>query len=320
MFCSQKRITGTNGEVTAGTVQHIVDDYLNSVKPSGYVEIAFFGGSFTGIPEKERIALLSVGKEYIDKGLVNGIRLSTRPDYISEDILKQLEYYGVTAIELGVQSLDDEVLKKSGRGHTADDVFKAVSLIKNHGFELGLQMMTGLPGDTPEKSFRTAELIASLAPDTVRIYPTLVIKDTALCDMLQNGSYTPWNVDETVSAVIKIKKLFDNHGIRVIRNGLQATEEISPSASVVGGPYHAAFGELVESGIFYEKLSTLLGEAENAEVKVMCNPAEVSKIVGHNKMNKIKLYNEKKIKLKAIPDTACKAGELKIIEVKNHCS
>jgi len=197
VFCNQKRITGTQKEVTADDVHNIIGEYLKTLPSKNRrIEAAFFGGSFTGIPINEQSELLAAANEYLKKGDIDGIRLSTRPDYIDKEILDNLLKYGVTTIELGVQSMDDSVLKSSNRGHTRKDVINAVKLIKEYPFTLGLQMMTGLPGDTDEKSLYTADEIIKLKPDIVRIYPTLTIKDTFLEKMYLTGKYKPQSVDE----------------------------------------------------------------------------------------------------------------------------
>lgn len=313
VFCSQKKITGVSDVMTPERAKSVIDDFIANVKPSGYTEIAFFGGSFTAIPEDERRALLSVASEYIKNGIVDGIRLSTRPDCISDKILKELKDYGVTAIELGVQSMDDEVLIKSGRGHFASHVREAVSLIRQYPFELGLQMMTGLPGDTYEKSLKTAREIAELKPDTVRVYPTLVIRETALCAMLEEGSYKPFSLEETVELLAEVKQIFDNAGIRIIRMGLQTTDEISPGAAVVGGPYHPAIGELAENRMFYKKLCRMVKDVTENEVTILCNPSEVSKVIGHKRSNARKIFDEYKIKIKLCPDEKIPSGELGLL-------
>lgn len=319
VFCSQKKITGVTQNVTGGAARKIIDDYLQAVRPSGSVEISFFGGSFTGIPKAEREELLSVGYEYVNRGLADGIRLSTRPDYINIEILDELMSYGVTAVELGVQSMDDEVLDKSGRGHTSADVVRAVDMIKKYPFELGLQMMTGLPGDTPEKSVKTAEKIAKLSPDAVRVYPTLVIRGTELERMMKSGVYVPWTVEETVPVLVKIKRIFDNENIKIIRMGLQTTDEISPGASVVGGPFHPAIGELTESEIFYEKLLEISSGLKNCTLVVACRREDMSKVIGHNAVNRKRLEDSQNIKLKIQISETAACGELIVIEVKNDC-
>ena len=316
VFCNQKRITGRAKPVGAEEAKRIIDEYLSEVKPDGFVEIAFFGGSFTGIPIEKQNELLSLADSYIKRGLVDGIRLSTRPDYINDEILSNLKRFGVTTIELGVQSMNDEVLRKSARGHSSECVWESARLIKEYGFSLGLQMMTGLPGDTPEISYNTAEKLSEMKPDFVRIYPTLVIKDTALSEMLESGEYIPFTLDETVSLLARLKMLFDEKGITVIRMGLQTTEEISPGASVVAGPFHAAIGELAESEIYKLKLDRLISGFKNRAISVICAQSELSKVIGHKKRNVGYFSDKYNITLSVKANAEIPVGELKIIEVK----
>ena len=313
VFCNQKRITGNDKPVDA---RKIIEDYLAYGKPSGYVEAAFFGGSFTGIDFDEQCRLLAVAKEYLDSGLIDGIRLSTRPDYIDREILDNLRKYGVTTIELGVQSLDEDVLKKSARGHGENAVYDAVNLIKEYNFKLGLQMMTGLPGDTYEKSISTAKKIAALHPDFVRIYPTLVIRDTYLEKMYLSGEYKPFSVEETVLLLAGIKEIFDKNGINIIRMGLQTTEEISPGASVVAGPFHPAIGELVCGKYYLDKITDKCDSGKRYDV--YCAPGEISKVIGHKKCN-TEALNRRNIDIKVYTDPDIKPGDLKITEVKKDC-
>ncbi len=313
VFCSQRTITGENSHMTAQKAKGIIDEYLAKTTPLGYVEIAFFGGSFTGIDEPLRKSLLEVAHSYIKSGVADGIRVSTRPDYIDEYVLDELKRFGVTSIELGVQSLDDEVLRRSGRGHNVECVQAAVRLIKKYGFELGLQMMTGLPGDTYEKSVATAQKFTKLKPDTVRVYPTLVIYNTALYDMMLSGDYKPWSVESTVELLKEIKQIFDSSGIRIIRMGLQTTEDINPGASVAAGPFHSAMGELVESSIFYDRIIKLLEEHTEDTVYVSCSKRDVSKVLGHKGCNRDKLYLNYKKKLKVLPSDDLPDGELRLL-------
>ena len=255
VFCNQKHITGTQDEVTRDTVKNTIKEYLKTLpREDSYIEAAFFGGSFTGIERDLQELFLSTAYEFVKLGEIDGIRLSTRPDYIDEEILDRLKKYGVTTIELGVQSLDDEVLKLSGRGHDSSVVKKSVKLIKEYGFSLGLQMMTGLLGDTNEKSLKTADDIISLRPDFVRIYPTLTVKDTHLEKLYNEGKYKPQTVDEAVELCKELMIKFQKADIRVIRVSLQTTDEISPGGSIVAGPYDAQFREIVESEIYLDKI------------------------------------------------------------------
>ncbi|MCD8390344.1 MAG: radical SAM protein [Firmicutes bacterium] len=314
VFCNQKRITGTQSEVTPDDVRRIIEEHLKTLPKDGaYIEAAFFGGSFTGIPMDEQSALLSAAREYIKSGDICGIRLSTRPDYIDTTILDNLLKYGVTTIELGVQSMNDEVLFKSGRGHTARQVRDAAELIGRYPFTLGLQMMTGLPGDTPERSLATADEIIRLHPKIVRIYPTLTIEDTVLADMYRAGAYMPQNVEEAAELCKKLLLKFEENGIAVIRLGLQSTDEICENGSVVAGPVHSSFGELVESAVYYDLISAALLNVSDSDAAVAVNPREISKAVGNRKMNIKKIKRDKNINLKIIGDENMKKREVRYI-------
>ena len=242
VFCNQRHITGQISETTPWDVVRIIEDNLSTVDENSYVEVAFFGGSFTAIEEDMQLSLLKAAYPYVKSGKVNGIRCSTRPDCISESILERFKAYGGTSIELGVQSTDDEVLLKSRRGHSYKDVCEASELIKSYGIELGVQMMLGLPGDTKEKMIKTAEDLLSLSPYCVRIYPTLVVEDTALHTMYEKGNYNPLELEETVDILAEIIPMFVKNGVEVIRVGLQTTDEINEST--VKGPYNPAIREL----------------------------------------------------------------------------
>ena len=311
VFCNQKRITGTQKEVKADDVHNIIGEYLKTLPSKNRrIEAAFFGGSFTGIPINEQSELLAAANEYLKKGEIDGIRLSTRPDYIDKEILDNLLKYGVTTIELGVQSMDDSVLKSSNRGHTRKDVINAVKLIKEYPFTLGLQMMTGLPGDTDEKSLYTADEIIELKPNIVRIYPTLTIKDTFLEKMYLTGKYKPQSVDEAVNLAKQLLLKFEKNNITVIRVGLQSTDEISENGSVVAGPVHSSFRELVESSIYYDIIcGKMKDDCKRADVYV--NPREVSKAVGNKRCNIIKLKQEKNIDVKICTDENLKKREVR---------
>ncbi len=283
VFCNQNRITGSIREITPDDVTETIEEYLKTLPQSGSdIEVAFFGGSFTGIPIDEQSALMSRVTPYIEKGIINGIRLSTRPDYINRDILDNLKKHGVTTIELGVQSMVDNVLKCANRGHSAEQVRQAVALIRECDFTLGLQMMTGLPGDTPELSVETAKEIIKLKPDMVRIYPTLTIKDTFLEKMYRDGKYTPETLDNAVKLSKELLLMFEDAGIRVIRVGLQPTDEIDADAAVVAGPLHSSFRELVESSIYFDIISAVIKEGRGI---IYVNPAEISKATGNKKDN-----------------------------------
>lgn len=309
VFCNQKHITGQTAEVDENDVKNTVEEYLKTLpKEDVFIEAAFFGGSFTGIDVEVQRRLLGAAYEYVKSGDIDGIRISTRPDYISEEILDMLTEYGVTTIELGVQSMDDYVLKCTGRGHTAQQVIDSVALIRRYPIRLGLQMMTHLPGDTDEKSIMTAQKIIALQPDMVRIYPTLVIKDTYLETMYQSGEYVPHTVDEAVNLCKVLLPMFEKADIPVIRVALAVTEEISPDGSVVAGPFHSAFRELVESAIYCDKIVEVLKKGDADKIGV--NSREISKAVGNRKSNieKIKKLTGKTVKIYG--DDSIKRGDI----------
>ena len=311
VFCNQKRITGTACKVTPDDVRETIEKYLRTLPNDGCViETAFFGGSFTGIPLYEQSALLNAAKPFKDSGKISGIRLSTRPDYINKEILDNLLKYGVTTIELGVQSMSDDVLKASNRGHNADTVREAVRLIREYPFKLGLQMMTGLPSDTPEKSIYTANELIRLKPDFVRIYPTLVIRDTYLEEMYKKGEYKPQTVDGAAELCKTLLLMFENAGITVIRIGLQPTDEICENGSVVAGPVHSAFGEVTESKIYLDLIRKQLKSGDRA--KVFVNPSEISKAVG-NKRSNVLILKKENIEIKVIGDEKLRKREVRCV-------
>ncbi|MBQ8981929.1 MAG: radical SAM protein [Eubacterium sp.] len=276
-FCNQKTITGKQTQPTAEDVKNAV---TTALKRKGYeYEIAFFGGSFTAIDMEYMQKLLTAAAECVDGERIKGIRISTRPDYIDDEVLDLLEAYKVTAIELGAQSMDDEVLKANMRGHSAEDVHNAAKLIKSHGFELGLQMMTGLYLDTDEKAVQTAKKLIALQPDTVRIYPTVVLKGTYLAELFDKELYKPQTVDDAAALCTELLPMFEEAGIRVIRLGLHASDDIKKN--MVAGAYHESFGEIVQSRFMLNKV--LAYPPGNYEIRV--NPRSVSKLKGNQKRN-----------------------------------
>lgn len=310
VFCNQRRITGADTSVTAEGVRETIESFLETMpKTERNVEAAFFGGSFTGISEKKQEALLSAAYEYVKSGDIGGIRLSTRPDYISETVLERLKRYGVKTVELGVQSMDDAVLAASGRGHTRETVISAVTLIRKYPFKLGLQMMTGLPGDTTDKSVETAYQVAALCPDFVRIYPTLVLKDTYLEKMYKNGSYKPQTVDEAVDTLKRMIPVFREKGIEIIRVALAVTDEINPGGAVVAGPFHPAIRELAEGEIYFDKLCGFL-DKDKTQVTFSVNEKEISRAVGIGRTNVDRIFEKYGVKIKFKPSKTLKRGEL----------
>ncbi|TJX16191.1 radical SAM protein [Tissierella creatinini] len=307
VFCNQKKITGLSTNVKVEDVESIILTYLNYFAEGGFIEVAFYGGSFTAIDINVQKELLKVPFEYKKKGIINEIRLSTRPDAINKEILNNLRLCGVDTIELGVQSLDEDVLKASDRGHLASIVYQACELIKQFGFNLGLQMMLGLPEDSIEKSLKTCLEFIKLKPYCVRIYPTLVIRDTHLERLYINKSYIPLDLDSAVEQSSLLLMLFYLNYINVIRIGLQPTEDIQLGREVVAGPFHPAFRQLVESNIYRMLFEYIFLErdisTENVDLVIEANKSKISFIAGQQSSNinywkdkyrfsKIKIYEK----------------------------
>lgn len=307
VFCNQKKITGLSTDMTKEEVDNTIKSYLKTIPKSNQkLEVAFYGGSFTAIDKDIQKDLLSIANKYKKKGLIDTIRLSTRPDAIDIDILDLLREQGVDIIELGVQSLSQGVLDKSNRGHTKEDVYEAVRLIREYDFKLGLQMMIGLLGDTREKSIYTASEIIKLKPDLVRIYPTLVVKDTYLETLYNENKYNALSLEEATKISSIILMMFEVNEINVIRVGLQPTENIcSESGEVVAGPFHPSFRQIVESKIYAFILSEFLEEidVQSNSIEIQINNKEISNFVGQNGVNKDLIknkYNIRKIVIKGI--------------------
>lgn len=285
-FCNQKTISGSVKPLTADEVTATLNKAVaDGVDPEN-TEVAFFGGSFTAIEYDYMVSLLEASRPFIDSRCFSGIRISTRPDAIDENILGVLKEYGVTSIELGAQSTDPDVLIKNRRGHTREDIFNASRLIKKAGFSLGLQMMTGLLCDTEEKALQTCRDIISLQPDTVRIYPTITLEGTHLGDLYKAGRYKPQSLDEAVSLCGKLLKLFYQNDIAVIRLGLHSGGNVEKG--YLAGPYHPAFGEMCQSAVYLAEAVDLLNELnlEDKKITLYVNPSEISKMIGQKGTNK----------------------------------
>lgn len=281
-FCDQRAICGTQTAPDAKDVDEAVRVAKTAKGFNGNTaEIAFFGGSFTAIDREYMESLLSAAKRHIDDGSVSGIRISTRPDFIDDSVLSLLKAYGVTTIELGAQSMQEDVLQKNDRGHTALDVVNASKLIKKHGFSLGLQMMTGLYGDTDEKAIDTARQLIELQPDCVRIYPTVVLKHTKLASLVKSGEYAPQTLDEAVDLGAKLLELFHKADISVIRFGLHTINE----DNYVAGPWHPSLAELAQGRVYLSVvLKMLSGQAKGDYILKVCRGA-TSKMTGQKKQN-----------------------------------
>lgn len=288
-FCNQRSISGSQKDITSDDVHSAVKIAVESLSENQAAggEIAFFGGSFTMVEREYMLSLLEAAYGYVEKGIFKGIRISTRPDGIDGEICGILKKYGVTAVELGAQSLDDRVLMLNDRGHTAEQVETACRMLKEYGFEVGLQMMTGLYGSEDSDSLETAEKIIDLAPATVRIYPTVVLKGTRLYELMKSGVFTPKGVDETVDLCARLIEMFENAGIKVIRVGLHSGGGVEEGYA--GGAYHPALRELCEGRLYYNRALKLLKNYESGRYILGVNPKEISKMTGQKKENLIRL-------------------------------
>lgn len=303
-FCNQFSITGS---VKAPKPTDIDRAVIDAQKSKSYnpktTELAFFGGSFTAIDIEYQKQLLEAGFKHIKNGNISGIRISTRPDAINEEILAMLKGYGVTAIELGAQSLCDDVLIANNRGHSSEDVEKASALIKAFGFSLGLQMMTGLYDDTAQKDIFSAQKIISLKPDTVRIYPTIVLEVTRLSVLVKEGKFTPPSLEDTIDLVVKLLLMFKEADISVIRTGLHTIDE----NSYVAGPWHPAFKELCDSRIFRNEIL----KYPKGKYILLVNPKDISKVIGQKREN-ILFLKEKGYDISVKPDSSILENEIRM--------
>ncbi len=284
VFCDQHRITGQETPAVPETVIQAMRQ--TAALPYGAKrQLEFYGGSFTAIPPADQETLLSAAKEFISRGELTSIRVSTRPDAISSDVLKRLESFGVKTVEIGAQSMDDEVLRMSGRGHSASDVERAARQIRKAGFSLVLQMMTGLPGATDEKDIFTAEKLIALNPDAVRIYPTVIVRGTALHRLWMEGAVLEHTVEDAVRVCSRIVPMFEDAGIDILRIGLNPTDQLS-GGDAVAGAYHPALGELVRSRIFRNRAEQILmQEGPLTEAELGVNAADLSQMIGQRREN-----------------------------------
>jgi histone acetyltransferase (RNA polymerase elongator complex component) len=287
VFCNQKKITGQNKPLDPSQIPQKINEYLKNDKTADPARIAFYGGSFTALLPDTQKSFLEEVRPFIRSGQVKSIRLSTRPDCISRKVLDLLSEYHVETIELGAQSMDDRVLALSGRGHSEADTVNAVKMLWEYGFTVGLQLMPGLPGDSEHSFLNTVNKTIALKPDFVRLYPTLVIKDTPLEKLYHTGRYAPLSFDEAVSFCRQALTRFEQKGIEVIRIGLQPTEELQKPGTIVAGPYHPSFRQHVESSIFLDKMRTVLAGKTFPEHKavILVNPSDIPASIGQKRSN-----------------------------------
>ncbi|HNS16237.1 MAG TPA: radical SAM protein [Bacteroidales bacterium] len=309
VFCNQRKISGALRVPDAAEVEVIIQKHLDTIpRENTHIEIGFFGGSFTCITPSLQKHYLSIVSPYLPSAspppcrpvdlptqrpasrfllpAAQGIRVSTRPDCIDEERLYLLKEYGVTTIELGAQSMDDDVLRQSGRGHTARDTERASVLILSQGFKLGLQMMIGLPGDTLDRSLHTARRIVELGADNTRIYPTLVIKNTPLAQLYRKGEYAPLSLEEAVRWSAAICGIFENAGVTIIRMGLHPSEGLVSGKELLAGPFHPSFRELVETALWKEKLREVFLCESGKSIQIQVAPDQLNVAIGYGASNR----------------------------------
>lgn len=290
VFCNQRSISGCM-EFKLGEARSEIEKALETIERGTPTEIAFFGGSFTGIDRELMVELLELAESYVRLGRVERIRLSTRPDYIDREILEILSRYSVKTVELGLQSLDDGVLLAAKRGHNAECALRACREVKQAGFELIGQMMIGLPLSTPESEAYTARLICEAGADGARVYPTVVFKDTELAKMTESGEYTPLELEDAVERTKNVLDIFDKNGVPCIRVGLCASENLSDPEQAIAGASHSAIGELAMNELYFERICEELDRrgVRGGSVTLYVSRGSVSKAVGQKKKNKLKI-------------------------------
>ncbi len=310
IFCNQRAISGKTKRLTPSDVHNAVGIALKSEFNSASGEIAFFGGSFTAIDREYMVSLLQAAYPYVEKGFFKGIRCSTRPDAVDDEVLSILKKYGVSSIELGAQSMIPDVLIKNERGHTPEDTKQAASLIKSFGFELGLQMMTGLYSSTDEDDIFTAREIIKMKPKTVRIYPTAVLKGTKLANLFLCGDYIPSETDHAAEICSLLLEEFNANNIKVIRLGLHSGGSVEDD--FIAGVYHPAFRELCEGKIYLRKAQKIIKENKfSGKIKIYVNSVSVSKMTGQKKVN-LKILQMSGINASVCSDNALAEYELRV--------
>ena len=316
VFCNQRAISGVSSFIP-DMAEEVIETVLSSLHDKEQsTEIAFFGGSFTGIDRKLMISLLDLAESYVDDGRVSGIRMSTRPDYIDEEIIGILKNYTVKAVELGIQSTSDKVLKASKRGHISSQSRKAMEMLSDAGLKTVGQMMIGLPLAEPQDEIKTAEDICDFGAVGARIYPTIVFRDTELCDMTQRGEYTPLSVDDAVKRSADVLEVFDKHNVECIRIGLCDSENLHSDKTYYAGPNHPALGEMIISEVFYKNICRAVTEgSRNRSITIYAPIGSVSAVAGHKKCNKLRLASEYGIKnVKIIEDATLIGHNIRVEE------
>ncbi len=319
MFCNQTAITGQKNSLPdAARVAEIIETYLAHSVPRSRVEVAFFGGNFLGLSPGQISDLLESVRPFFDTGVVHGIRFSTRPDTVTKDRLEQIGTYPVSLVELGVQSMDDQVLAQANRGHTREDTCRAMDLLDAFNMNAGVQIMAGLPGDTREGVFQTTQVLADMHPKTARIYPALVLKNTRLARWYQNGTYQPLTLDQAVEITSRSYHIFNQAGMTVIRMGVHISD--AEMGSILAGPWHPAFGHLVLSRILYRetvrKIQTLGTKTLSGSIQLRIHPSRESRLRGDRNTN---LHRMKKkfpgMDFRVWPDPTMVIDQVKVVKI-----
>lgn len=317
IFCEQEKITAQQVRpVSADTVREVVE---RAVRSPGFdsrrsAEVAFYGGTFTGLPEEKMVELLRAVGPYIEAGHIQSLRASTRPDAIHAKALHLMRRWGVSTVELGVQSMDNRVLDLSGRGHRAEETSRAVTLLKEYGFKVGIQLMPGLPGDSHAVFMKTVDEVLALHPDMVRLYPVLVIRGTELARLFRVGAYRPLDLDEAVGTCAESCVRFEREGIPVIRIGLMSSSSLRDPGMILAGPWHEAFGFLVRSEIYHRGIaSSLPGMGEAERIRLLVHWREMSLLRGHRNRG-LRLIEQKTgaIVEQVRPHEALGPGEIRV--------
>lgn len=311
IFCNQAKISGQESIPQPKEIPSIIERHLATMNDGREVEVAFFGGSFTGIPLELQERYLAQANRFLQQGRINGIRLSTRPDYINPEVMTLLKRYNVTTVELGAQSTNDDVLRASGRGHKSEAIRLASQMICDNGFHLGLQMMIGLPHDTYERSLQTTDDIIALGADNTRIYPTLVIKGTHLARLYENGEYAPLSLESAVNWAKDIYLRFESAGVNVLRVGLHASEELTHEKSLLAGPYHKSFKELMMTEIWSDILHRKLKNRRDDSLLLEVHPSQINFVWGYGGKNK-SLFAQQNLDVKIKGNPSSEKYEIKI--------
>lgn len=317
VFCDQERITSQKaGNIDADTVTRVLDQALRSPRfpPGAEAEIAFYGGTFTRLPKAKMKELLEASAPYLNRGLFQSIRVSTRPDAVDRQTLEFLTFFKVRTVELGAQSLDEEVLDLTRRGHSAQDTFASVALLREQNFRVGIQLMPGLPGDSAMRFLATVERVAELRPDMVRLYPTVVLEGTELAQWYREGRYRPWKLEEALEICSESVLRLEDHDIPVIRIGLMSSPSFKEAGQILAGPFHDAFGHCVRSLVYHRRIEHCLpGFGDAAHLCIRVHPNEIPLMRGHQNEG-IRAVEKKTGAMvhSVIPDPCLSPGQIRV--------